>query len=84
MRLQLSGMAQDEVDGRGEVFARHLRTAGPVLDGKGVVTHFAQGDSQRKSLVYRPDIRPAAARADDGERPPRFAAEEEQSCIVLA
>lgn len=39
---------------------------------------------ERKSFVDRPDIRPAAARADDGERPPRFAPEKEKAGIVLA
>ena len=77
-------MPHDEVDGLGEVFARHLRTARPVLDGKGVVAHPAQCDGERKSLVDRPDIRPTAARTDDGERPSRFSPEEEQSRVVLA
>ena len=81
--LQFSGMAHNEVDGRGEVFARHLRTARPVLDGKGVVTRFTQGNGERKSLVDCPDIRPAAARTDNGERPSRLPAEEKQSRIVL-
>ena len=77
-------MPHDEVDGLGEVFARHLRTARPILDGKGVVAHPAQCDGERKSLVDRPDIRPTAARTDDGERPSRFSPEEEQSRVVLA
>ena len=77
-------MAHDEVDGLRKVFARHLCAPCPVLDGKGIVAHFAQCDGKRKPLMDSPDVGESTTGTDNGERSARLATEKEQPCIVLA
>ena len=77
-------MPHNEVDGLREVFARYLRTARPILDGKGVITHLAQCDGKRKSLVDSTDIGKTTAGANDGKRFARLSTKEKQSRIILA